>query len=239
MAHLRPSLLWPLLAMLFALGARADGTGLIGYGKVMYKPTCCSACRNVVRKAELACTDADSAENHGTSHNPVLTSPDCFVRDPAFLKTMSLCIDTYCPLSDLPPMSLIEEYWASHLGTGTIGDYQYVPTMSYSEALSAAREDESQVGHDHNSTSTTADEHDHHGEHKRAPVNMRRHSAHLEAIPERPDMEAFDVSSPLPTFQNPTDALSATTFVHPVDWQLQYNYLSDFETNEVGHSTMT
>src|SRR5690606_37382320 len=104
-----------LLLALCASSVQADGIGLIGWGKTMYNPTCTFACRNVVRKQQLECTPVESTENHGTSHNPVVTPPECFVKDPAFLKTMALCIDTYCPLSDDPSKDVIEDYWASHL----------------------------------------------------------------------------------------------------------------------------
>jgi hypothetical protein len=33
-------------------------------------------------------------------------------------------------------------------------------------------------------------------------------------------------------------ALNATRLVSPMQWQLQYNYLSSFEINEKGRSTM-
>lgn len=221
------------LATLYAQHAHGDGRGLIGWGKILYNPTCCFACRNVLRKQQLRCTPVDGTENHGTSHNPVDTPPDCFVGDPAFLKTMALCIDTYCPLSDNPPMSLVEDYWASHLGTGTLGDYKYVPAMFYEEALNAAREDESRVSGT-NSTAGNGTSHEH--------VDMRilkkrQHSSHGEEQ-EEIDIKTFNVSSSLPTAAGMTEPLNETSFVGPVDWQMQYNYLSDFETNEKGHSTM-
>lgn len=191
----------------------ADGTGLIGFGKTLYHPTCSFACRNVVRRQPLACTPTDSHENHGTAHNPVTTPPKCFVQDPTFLKTMALCINTYCSLSDKPALGLIEDYWASHLGTGTLGNYQYVPVMSYNEALLAAREDE-----------------------KNAEVmNMTKSTP-----PSAPKgLVPYKVSSPLALTTGGSGALNSTRLVSPVQWQLQYNYLSNFETNEKGHSTMT
>jgi hypothetical protein len=193
---------------------KADGSGLIGYGKTLYNPTCTFACRNVIRKQTLACTPSSSAENHGTAHNPVSTPPKCFVEDITFLKTMALCIDAYCTRSDRPSTSLIEDYWASHLGTGTLGDYQYVPTMSYHDALIAARQDERNVQASGNKTSSP-------------PT----------AVAGR--LKPYDVSSPLGFTVGGSSALNRTRLVSPVQWQLQYNYLSDFEINEKGHSTMT
>jgi hypothetical protein len=194
-------------------GVNADGTGVIGYGKTLYNPTCSFACRNVIRKQTLACTPEDSSTNHGTSHNPVSTPPKCFVQDESFLKTMALCIDVYCTLSDKPSMSLIEDYWASHLGTGTLGDYLYVPIMSYKDALTAAREDEEEAMAN-NSTSSTS---------TKVPAGL---------VP-------YKVSSPLAITTGGSKVLNATHLVGPVQWQLQWNYMSDFEINERGHSTMT
>lgn len=110
-------------------------------------------------------------------------------------------------------MSLIEDYWASHLGTGTLGDYQYVPIVSYADALAAAREDEKNA-QSRNSTSSSA---------AKVPAGL----------------EPYKVSSPLAMTTGGSGALNTTRFVAPVQWQLQWNYMSDFEINEKGHSTMT
>ncbi|KAH7241890.1 hypothetical protein BKA59DRAFT_440582 [Fusarium tricinctum] len=219
------------LAALLALcvtGAQADGIGLIGWGKTLYNPTCSFACRNVVRKQPLSCTPAESNENHGTAHNPVTTPPGCFVEDDVFLKTVALCIDTYCPLTEKPSMSLIKDYWASHLGTGTLGNYQFTPAMSYDDALKAAREDESNASR--NSSSKSGNHH------MRRTTLSRRHSGHDTSTNE--GLVTFNVSSPLPFAAGGTNPLNETSFISPEDWQLQYNYMYDFETNEAGHSTM-
>jgi hypothetical protein len=197
---------------LHAPSVQADGTGLIGFGKTLYNPTCTFACRNVIRKQILACTPSSEAENHGTAHNPVTTPPKCFVKDHTFLKTMALCINVYCTLSDNPSAALIEDYWASHLGTGTLGDYKYVPVMSYEDALAAARQDEREAKATNATSSTTT------------------------SVPK--GLVPYKVSSPLGLTNGGSSALNATRLVSPVQWQLQYNYLSDFEVNEKGHSTM-
>jgi hypothetical protein len=204
-----------IITQLYIKSAKADGTGLIGYGKTLYNPTCTFACRNVIRKQTLACTPKASVENHGTAHNPVTTPPRCFVQDPAFLKTIALCIDMYCTQSDRPELKSIEDYWTSHLGTGTLGDYRYVPVLSYKDALAAAREDENKA---------------------RAGTGNTTNST-LASIPS--GLIPYEISSPLSTTTGGSDALNSTRIVSPVQWQLQYNYLSDFEVNEKGHSTMT
>ncbi|KAG5662823.1 hypothetical protein KAF25_005241 [Fusarium avenaceum] len=219
------------LAALLALcvtSAQADGIGLIGWGKTLYNPTCSFACRNVVRKQPLSCTPAESNENHGTAHNPVTTPPGCFVEDDVFLKTMALCIDTYCPLTEKPSMSLIKDYWASHLGTGTLGNYQYTPAMSYEDALKAAREDESKASRNLSSKSGS--------HHMKRTTLSRRHGGHDTSTNE--GLVTFNVSSSLPFAAGGTNPLNETSFISPKNWQLQYNYMYDFETNEAGHSTM-
>ena len=235
MTHTPASLVSCLLVALCVSGVHGDGKGLIGWGKTMYNPTCSFACRSVLSKQQLACTPVDTSVNHGTNHNPVATPPDCFVKDPVFLKTMALCIDTYCPLSDAPSDSLINDYWASHLGTGTLGDYSYVPAMSYQDALIAGRDDESKASAKSTSTAHGDASHDH--------MDMRilraRQHSHDSGEEEQLAMETFDVSSPLPVAAGGSGSLNVTSFVDPTDWQLQWNYLSDFETNEAGHSTMT
>ncbi|TLS26405.1 hypothetical protein PpBr36_04753 [Pyricularia pennisetigena] len=37
----------------------------------------------------------------------------------AFMRTMTLRIDNYCPISDRPTMHMLEDYWASHLAKKT------------------------------------------------------------------------------------------------------------------------
>ncbi|KXX77003.1 Ferric/cupric reductase transmembrane component 1 [Madurella mycetomatis] len=224
----RRSLIPAAVAALHATTVLGDGVGFIGYGKTLYHPTCAFACRNVIRGCELSCTPTHSTENHGTAHNPVATPPDCFVRDTAFLRTMAICIDTYCPISDNPPLDLIEDYWASHLGTGTLGNYQWVPATSYLDALAAGRADERNLPP---TNSTATDDHSSHGD---------DHSSHGSSKKLRPRQfmtEAGpEVSSPLPIISAGAP-LNTTSFIAPSDWQLQYNGMLDFETNEKGHST--
>ncbi|OBR10851.1 Ferric-chelate reductase [Colletotrichum higginsianum IMI 349063] len=232
-----------LAVALYGIGAQADGTGLIGWGKTLYDPTCSFACRNVVRKQSLACTPVDSTANHGTAHNPVSTPPGCFVKDRVFLLTMALCIDTYCPLSENPPMAKLEDYWASHLGTGTLGNYKYVPVMTYHEALAAAREEEAMAAQHTNTTSSSGSgsgsgqEHSTHGRGLPAARLTARHD-HGTAM-DSGGMAVFNVSSPLPKAAGGSKPLNTTSFVGPTEWQLQWNYMHDFEVNEAGHSTVT
>ncbi|KAH7037548.1 uncharacterized protein B0I36DRAFT_403091 [Microdochium trichocladiopsis] len=234
-----------LLLLLLADPARSDGIGMIGIGKTLYHPTCAFACRNVVRNCPLSCTpapeDDDAAVNHGTVHNPVVTPPSCFVSDPAFLKTVALCIDNYCPHSrggQAPPSpEVIADYWAGHLGTGTLGTPKWVPAMSFEDALRAARRDEATAaaavapGH---GNSTMNDNDDHGGDHGAMRRFSRRHGG-VAMDGEDMDIGAPDVSSVLPAIAA-KKPLNVTSFIVPNDWQIQYNGMWDFETNENGHT---
>lgn len=208
-------------AVLHVAGVMGDGTGLIGYGKTLYNPTCAFACRGVVKSCKLLCTPADDSSNHGTAHNPVSTPPGCFVNDEAFLRTMALCIDNYCTLSDNPPLPLIEDYWVSHLGTGTLGNYTHVPAKSYQAALTAAREDE-RMAFNQNGGNRDHSQHggDAHASHKRR--FMIKDGPHVTSA-----LAHIKAGQPL----------NSTSFILPADWQKQYNGMFDFEANETGHST--
>ncbi|KAL1953130.1 hypothetical protein VTO42DRAFT_3565 [Malbranchea cinnamomea] len=50
-----------------------------------------------------------------------------------------------CPRDNIP-ISVMEEYWAGHLATGSVGDWSLHPIMSYSDALRLAREDVLDMG---------------------------------------------------------------------------------------------
>ncbi|EAQ91937.1 hypothetical protein CHGG_00172 [Chaetomium globosum CBS 148.51] len=225
----RNSLVSVALVALHTAGVLGDGVGLLGHGKTLYNPTCAFACRGVIKGCHLACTPADTNVNHGTAHNPVSTPPDCFVKDDAFLRTMALCLDTYCPISDNPSLDLLEDYWASHLGTGTLGDYQWVPAVSYQDALAAARADERKALAN-NATTGTDNQSGHGGEHTGHGMRrkLRARQFFTESGPE--------VTSPLPIIKAKAP-LHMTSFIAPADWQLQYSGMFDFETNEHGHST--
>lgn len=136
---LRPAL----VAALFAGSVVADGIGILGAGKWLYKPVCAHSCRYLLRNSQLLCTADDSGGAHH-GHSSSSTDPVCFLHDAAFLRTLALCIDDFCDES----ISTIEEYWEGHLATGTIGDWseEMRPVMTYQEALRLAKEDVEDVG---------------------------------------------------------------------------------------------
>ncbi|KAJ3524446.1 hypothetical protein NM208_g12058 [Fusarium decemcellulare] len=208
----------------------ADGVGLIGYGKTMYYPACAFACRGVIKSCPLACTPKEGGESHGMGHSTSTTPQECYTSDPAFLKTMALCIDTYCPESDAPELMLLEDYWRGHLATGTVGTMEWKPVMSYQEALSWAREDEDgaekKTG---NSTNSSG-----HSGHTSKKIKAR-HGGHTEEAEESVSAEP-DTALPIVVASEP---LNVTSFVLQADWQKQYNGMTSFEINEKGHSTYT
>ncbi|GJC99334.1 ferric reductase transmembrane component 4 [Colletotrichum higginsianum] len=126
----------------------ADGIGIIGAGKWMYKPTCAHACRRLIANCPLLCSEDGMPSAHHKRHNHGgATPPECFLKDRAFLRTQALCMSQYCPRDNVA-VSVMEEYWEGHLATGSVGDWSGAlkPVMSYSEALMFAREDVEAVG---------------------------------------------------------------------------------------------
>ena len=141
----------PLITTLFLLvpSAQADGVGVIGAGKWMYRPACAHACRRVISSNPILC-EADEAEGGHSSHHrrhshDGPTPPECFLKDRAFLRTMALCMAERCP-RDGTPVSVMEDYWEGHLATGSVGDWSMKPAMSYSNALMLARDEVKQIG---------------------------------------------------------------------------------------------
>ncbi|KAJ3493358.1 hypothetical protein NLG97_g4780 [Lecanicillium saksenae] len=205
-----------------------DGIGMIGFGKTMYQPPCAFACREVMAKSRLLCTPQHESAADGDSHAPPTTPKSCFASDPAFMQTLALCIDTYCPGSDAPRPGVIEEYWGSHVATGSIGDFSWVPAMTYQQALQRARNDE------HNSTlakNSTASA-DNHAGHTRRAIFARHGHGGLD------DHDTTPVDTTLPIVKSGAP-LNVTSFVRVSDWQRKYNGLKSFELNEIGHVKYT
>ena len=215
----RQPLVYGLVIGLNASPALADGIGLIGFGKTMYQPACAFACRSVISRCPLSCTPKNGPM-HGSGHAMTPTPPTCYVSDQAFLRTLAICIDTYCPTHGDPRLSVIEDYWASHLATGTIANYEWKPVASYTEALAAARKDEAQAT----------------GRNQSRHSIQARHGGHEESAGS--GQTVWDVNSSLPVIKSKAP-LKATSFIALVDWQKQYNGQLSFEMNEAGHSRYT
>lgn len=221
----RPAGALLLLLAAAAAPAAGDGTGLIGFGKTMYNPPCAFACRGVIARSELSCTPGAGGAVHGSGHSTTPTPPSCYTSDAAFLRTLALCIDTYCPASDSPRLALVEDYWAGHVGTGTVGNWANVPVMSYQQALALARRDEA-------AAAANATQQQPQSRAERALA--ARHGGHDE--PEGSDTAPSNSSLPIIKSRAP---LNVTSFIARADWQKQYNGLSSFEINEAGHARYT
>jgi hypothetical protein len=208
--------------------ARADGIGLIGFGKTMYKPACAFSCRSVISSCPLSCTPADG-EVFGSGHGTSATPPDCYLTDPSFMRTMALCIATYCPDSDGPAVSEIEKYWEGHLATGSVGDWSMKPNMTYTEALAAARMDhdmDQDMDHSHGHDEEKGEGHDEHAGH-----GMVRRHGHAE----HHDDGVVEYHGALPVAVAGRE-LNETSWIAEDDWRLQYNGNTNFEYNEILHS---
>ncbi|KAL2675700.1 hypothetical protein Neosp_011890 [[Neocosmospora] mangrovei] len=148
--------------------------------------------------------------------------------DPAFLKTMALCINTYCPGSDAPELALIEDYWRGHLATGTVGTMEWKPVMSYQDALTGAKKDEEEASGKMSNETSNGDNHS-------RKIKARQHGGHGGQMEETAESEP-DTSLPIAVAGEP---LNVTSFVLQANWQKQYNGMTSFETNEIGHITYT
>ena len=154
-----------LVLLLLTLGhlstpVAADGRGMLGLGKWLYKPFCAHACRGVIGTSKLTCdpkvttssnTTSSSTDSHVHSKrhsHEVLNTEECYLQDAAFLRTLALCVAERCPRDDDIGVSVIEDYWAGHVATGSVGNWDLVPLMSYQDALRYAHEDVEAVGED-------------------------------------------------------------------------------------------
>ncbi|OAA59462.1 ferric-chelate reductase (Fre2) [Cordyceps fumosorosea ARSEF 2679] len=207
---------------------RGDGVGIIGVGKTMYQPWCAYACRSVIGGSTLLCTPAhEPSAPAGGGHAPPRTPESCYAGDAAFLQTLALCIDTYCPGSDAPRVGALEEYWGGHAAAGMLADFSWVPAMTYQEALRRARLDEQSSAKNRSTTTTPASGiHEHHGVHAR--------HGHVEE--EEPDTTPVNTTLPV---VKPGAPLNVTSFIRMSDWLKNYNGHKTFELNEAGHSKYT
>jgi hypothetical protein len=224
-AHMAPT--WFAGGILLAAlpSALGDGVGMIGYGITMYQPPCAFACRSVVASCPLTCTP-HLEENHDSGHSAAPTPPECYANDQSFLRTLALCINNYCHLKGNPHMGTIEEYWSTHVATGSIGTYDYKPALTYQEAVAAARQDE-QAGSSNGTVNSG------HAGHRRMVLSAR-HGGH--DMDTEPDNTVYNTTLPIIKSGMP---LNVTSYIREKDWIKQYNGQVAFETNEAGHVTYT
>ncbi|KAF2473683.1 putative ferric-chelate reductase [Lindgomyces ingoldianus] len=108
------------------------GHGLIGYGIVMYKPNCASACRDCTSTGVLNCStvmEDDKGMDMG-GMDMTETSPECYATDDVFLQTLAYCISVKC--AQLPDWEK-EKWWK--LNVAGRNQVQPNPKESYRQAL--------------------------------------------------------------------------------------------------------
>lgn len=134
----------------------ADGTGMLGLGKWLYKPPCAHACRTIIQSSKLTCNpelspvaDSPSPDEHTHSKRShthhVLNTEECYLQDAAFLRTLALCIDHRCS-RDEASIAVLEDYWEGHVAVGSVGDWSLHPNISYQDTVALARQDFEAVG---------------------------------------------------------------------------------------------
>lgn len=128
-----------LLSLSSVLQVSADGVGILGAGKWLYRPTCAHSCRRFIIDSPLVCEETDAGTSSGHSHS-ASSSTHCYLSNTPFLRTLALCLDTHCA-RDHVPLSQLQKYWEGHLATGTLSDTSLVPDLTYLEALREARQE--------------------------------------------------------------------------------------------------
>lgn len=132
--------LWQTIS-LFSTQVSADGKGVLGAGKWLYKPTCAHSCRRLIINSDLVCDDEEADSHSSGSHGPSASpSTECFLSNTPFLRTLALCLSMHCARDEVP-LSTLQKYWEGHLATGTLSDYSLEPAISYAAALSDAQEE--------------------------------------------------------------------------------------------------
>lgn len=140
-----------LVFLQFSLPVAADGTGMLGFGKVLYKPPCAHACRAIISSSELNCNSeisttgeaSSTSGQHAHSKRHGHTAPateECYLKDAAFLRTLAFCIYERCPATGVSTAA-IENYWEGHVASGDVGNWKLRPSVSYQEALQRAHAD--------------------------------------------------------------------------------------------------
>lgn len=106
------------------------GHGLIGYGIVMYDPTCAQACRDIVAASSLDCTESSHDMDGAGMHMGSETTPECYATDSVFLQTVAFCVSTRCAGASVADL---EHWWRLNIpGHNAV---QPVPEKSYQQAL--------------------------------------------------------------------------------------------------------
>ena len=125
-----------LLVTLLASGVLAQKLrseyGFVGYGINAFDPFCAFACRDSISGATLNCSEVMSDGMGGMSdmNDMVMTEPECYATDDAFLQTLAWCVQSHC--KDTPVWKL-ERFWKDNVA-GTYA-HQPDPKTTYQQAL--------------------------------------------------------------------------------------------------------
>lgn len=127
--------------------------GMLGAGLGLYKPACADACRQILSSQKLLCgVDPEDSAYQDKRLGPVknvVNTPECYVQDPAYLKTLALCIADRCSRDNDPPLSVLQGWWETRV-TLRPGQFRSTtniqPNISYQDALRDAQRDVAEVG---------------------------------------------------------------------------------------------
>lgn len=119
-------------SLAYAMGSGRPGHGLIGYGINMYDPLCAKACRDGFSSAVLDCSEElDMERGNMMDMGAVMTSPECYATDDAFLQSLAYCMHQRCNATETWKL---EQWWVMQVA-GQGPDSQPVPQVSYQDTL--------------------------------------------------------------------------------------------------------
>jgi hypothetical protein len=110
-------------------------SGFVGYGIDAFNPFCAFACHDSISGATLSCSTTTSDGTDGMDGmegmgGMVMTDPECYATDDAFLQTLAWCVKSHC--KDIPVWKL-ERYWKDNVvGSNAV---QPDPKETYQQAL--------------------------------------------------------------------------------------------------------
>lgn len=106
--------------------------GFVGYGIDAFDPFCAFACRDSISGATLSCSTVMSDDMGVMSDmsGMVMTEPECYATNDAFLQTLAWCVHAHC--EDVAVWKL-EQFWKANVA-GTYA-HQPDPKDTYQQAL--------------------------------------------------------------------------------------------------------
>lgn len=109
-------------------------SGFVGYGINAMDPFCAFACRDSISGATLNCSQVMSDDMGGMSgmSSMVMTEPDCFATNDAFLQTLAWCVQSHC--KDISTWKL-EQFWKENVA----GTYAHQPDPKYTYQTALAK----------------------------------------------------------------------------------------------------